>query len=106
MRRPETSLISIDRDLIRSLPVRSTSGLPVYVAASPAAPFSTTLRFARNDNHVVSIAPKNGPHGRAVGSGNLQRQRREIIDTQRDSAEIERFNDCNAGTGKRVMVLQ
>src|SRR5882762_2993028 len=27
-------------DLIRSLPVRSPSGLPVYVAASPAAPFS------------------------------------------------------------------
>src|SRR5438552_15633658 len=50
MRRPETSLISIARDLIRSLPVRSTSGLPVYVASSPAAPFSTSLRFARNDN--------------------------------------------------------
>jgi len=29
--------------LIRSLPVRSTSGLPVYVAASPAAPFSAVL---------------------------------------------------------------
>src|SRR5213592_3874699 len=37
------------RDLIRSLPVRSASGLPVYVAASRAAPFSTPLRFARND---------------------------------------------------------
>src|SRR5438093_10910935 len=46
----ETSLISIAKDLIRSLPVRSTSGLPVYVASSPAAPFSTSLRFARNDN--------------------------------------------------------
>jgi hypothetical protein len=31
------------RDLIRSLPVRSASGLPIYVAASPAAPFSTLL---------------------------------------------------------------
>ncbi len=29
------------RDLIRSLPVRSAFGLPVYVAASQAAPFST-----------------------------------------------------------------
>ena len=29
--------------LIRSLPVRSASGLPVHVAASPAAPFSTSL---------------------------------------------------------------
>ena len=31
------------RDLIRSLPVRSAFGLPVHVAASPAAPFSTSL---------------------------------------------------------------
>jgi predicted RNA-binding protein with PUA-like domain len=31
------------RDLIRSLPVRSASDLPVYVAASPVAPFSTSL---------------------------------------------------------------
>jgi len=31
------------RDLIRSLPVRSASGLRVHVAASPAAPFSTSL---------------------------------------------------------------
>jgi hypothetical protein len=38
------------RDLIRSLPVRSTFGLPVYVTASPAIPFSTSLRFARNDS--------------------------------------------------------
>jgi hypothetical protein len=37
-------------DLIRSLPVRSASGLPVYVVASPAALFSTALRSARNDN--------------------------------------------------------
>jgi hypothetical protein len=35
--------------LIRSLPVRSASGLPVYVAAAQAAPFSTALRYARND---------------------------------------------------------
>jgi len=50
----ETSLIAGSRDLIRALPVRSTSGLPVYVAASPAAPFSTLLRFARNDKIVTS----------------------------------------------------
>ena len=31
------------RDLIRSLPVRSASRHPVHVAASPAAPFSTSL---------------------------------------------------------------
>jgi hypothetical protein len=31
------------RDLIRSLPVRSASGHPVHGAASPAAPFSTSL---------------------------------------------------------------
>ena len=31
------------RDLIRSLPVRSASGLPVHVAAPQAAPFSTSL---------------------------------------------------------------
>ena len=33
----------VPRDLIRSLPVRSACGLPVHVAASPAAPFSTEL---------------------------------------------------------------
>jgi len=35
--------IFFSRDLIRSLPVRSATGLPVHVAASPTAPFSTTL---------------------------------------------------------------
>ncbi len=35
--------IEIIRDLIRSLPVRSAFGLPVYVAASPAVSFSTSL---------------------------------------------------------------
>jgi len=29
------------RDLIRSVPVRSACGLPVYIAAFLAAPFST-----------------------------------------------------------------
>jgi hypothetical protein len=33
-------------DLIHSLPVRSASSLPVYVAASPAR---SILDFARND---------------------------------------------------------
>src|SRR5882757_2423878 len=37
----------MQRDLIRSLPVRSASGLPVHVAASPAAPFSTSLGMTR-----------------------------------------------------------
>jgi 23S rRNA (cytosine1962-C5)-methyltransferase len=46
----ETSLIL--RDLIRSLPVRSASGLPVYVAASQTAPFSTTLCSAWNDRVI------------------------------------------------------
>jgi hypothetical protein len=31
------------RDLIRSLPVRLAFGVPVYVAASQPAPFSTPL---------------------------------------------------------------
>src|SRR6266478_1154428 len=48
----------IARDLIRSLPARSTAGLPVYVTASPAAPFSTPLRFARNDTLLVQIDPQ------------------------------------------------
>src|SRR5260370_35162605 len=53
----ETSLflILIARDLIRSLLVRSASGLPVHVAASPAAPFSTPLRSARNDKQLFQI---------------------------------------------------
>src|SRR5262245_42802775 len=42
------------RDLICSLPVRYASSLPVDVAASPAAPFSTSLRFARNDSLLRS----------------------------------------------------
>jgi 23S rRNA (cytosine1962-C5)-methyltransferase len=42
----------ISRDLIRSLSVRSASGLPLYVAASRAAPFSTTLCSARNDRVI------------------------------------------------------
>ena len=33
------------RDLIRSRPTRSTSGLPLCVAASQAAPFSTPLKM-------------------------------------------------------------
>jgi hypothetical protein len=41
--------------LICSLPVHSAFGLPVYVAASPAAPFSTPLRVARNDKLLLQI---------------------------------------------------
>ena len=43
------------RDLIRSLPVRSTFGLPIFVAASPAASFSTTLRSARNNSYALDV---------------------------------------------------
>ena len=37
------------KDLIRSLPVRSAFGLPVDVAASPAAPFSTSLGMTKKE---------------------------------------------------------
>ena len=37
----------IARDLIRSLPIRSAFSLPVHVAASLAAPFSTSLGMTR-----------------------------------------------------------
>src|SRR4029450_4833032 len=77
------------RDLIRSLPVRSTFGLPVYLAASQAAPFSTALRSARNDNHVDSITPKHGAHRRAIGTRDFQRQRRKIVNAWSDVAEIK-----------------
>ena len=41
------------RDLIRSLPIRSAFGLPVYVATSQAAPFLTPNVFgARNDKNA------------------------------------------------------
>jgi tetratricopeptide (TPR) repeat protein len=40
---PRNTPMATRRDLIRSLPVRSASDLPVYVAASPAAPFSTSI---------------------------------------------------------------
>src|SRR5262249_23655479 len=40
---PWSYLYPVQRDLIRSLPVGSASGLAVLVAASPAAPFSTPL---------------------------------------------------------------
>src|SRR5437762_8572639 len=45
----ETSLalcLWMSRDLIRSLPVRSASGLPVYLAAFPGC---SVLHFGRND---------------------------------------------------------
>jgi hypothetical protein len=46
----ETSLDCLNSEKFDSLaPARSASGLPVHVAASPAAPFSTPLRFGRND---------------------------------------------------------
>src|SRR6266481_8049807 len=58
----ETSLFLIQtaRDLICSLPVHSASGLPVYVAASSAAPFSTLLRVARIDRLLFQIREQRG----------------------------------------------
>ncbi|PYL68403.1 MAG: hypothetical protein DMF20_00840 [Verrucomicrobia bacterium] len=41
------------RDLIRSLPNRSACGLPVHVAESPVAPFSTSLRMPQRSEHSV-----------------------------------------------------
>jgi hypothetical protein len=46
------------RDLIRSLPVRSTSGLPVHVAASPAAPFSNSLGMTKT---VITLSSRSDP---------------------------------------------
>jgi hypothetical protein len=51
-----TSFSQASRDLIRSLPVRSASGLPVYVAASQPLHSATSLRSARNDNYPISAA--------------------------------------------------
>ena len=54
----ETSLDGSEtvRDLIRSLPVRSAAGPPVYVAASPTASFSTAFRRAslRSEQTVIA----------------------------------------------------
>src|SRR5438552_3381422 len=43
------------RDLTRSLPVRSTFGLPVYVVASPAAPFSTPLGMTEKEQQKCRL---------------------------------------------------
>lgn len=40
---PQSYHLLSPRDLIRSLAVRSACGLPVHVAASLAAPFSTSV---------------------------------------------------------------
>src|SRR5206468_10813095 len=77
----ETSLLLKSRDLVRSLPIRSTSGLPVYVAASPAAPFSTPLGMTMQYD---SIAPEHRAHGRAIGAGKFQRQRGKVVNTGTD----------------------
>jgi hypothetical protein len=37
--------MTVPRDLIRSLSIRSACGLPVHIAASPVAPFSTSLNM-------------------------------------------------------------
>ena len=49
------------RDLTRSQPLARSLGLPVYVAVSPTAPFSTPKAFgARNDKGQVRATPNDG----------------------------------------------
>jgi hypothetical protein len=60
------------RDLIRLLPVRSASGLSVYVAASPAAPFSTSLGMTNNNRHSPIKNRKSGYSHSIVLGGLLE----------------------------------
>jgi hypothetical protein len=54
--------------LIRSLPLRSASGLPVYVAASRTAPFSTLAQFTLSEVEGLEMTrfsfPKHGKGNR------------------------------------------
>ena len=102
----ETSLIVRIQRFDSLTSPRSTAGLPVHVASSPAAPFSTTLRSARNDSHTVLVAPKNGAHGGPIASSDFQGQCYEVINAGGNLAEIQRFNDGDSGMSKRMMILQ
>src|SRR5262245_35874328 len=53
-----------------------------------------------------SVAPEYCAHRRAIGASDFQRQRREIINAGGHVAQVERFNNGNAGSRKRVMILQ
>jgi GTPase len=71
--RGTTSTVS-PRDLIRSRPVRSASGLPVHVTASPATPFSTSLGMTGKE--PVTDLTRDGQEfvlcrGGAGGKGNV-----------------------------------
>jgi hypothetical protein len=57
------------RDMIRSLSARSADGLPVYVASSPAAPFSTSLDTA--GGRYSSIARRTSLTVAATGFNSL-----------------------------------
>src|SRR4029453_6584880 len=78
---------------------------------STAIDFLATLAFDRNDSrgnraHCASLAPKNRAHRSAIAMGDFQRQCGQLINPRSDIAQIERFNDCDAGASQRVMVLQ
>jgi hypothetical protein len=59
------------RDLIRSLPVRSAFGLPVYVAASQAAPFSTEPVLSEVEGLGMTIRRSTSAVGRTVADCEL-----------------------------------
>ena len=70
----ETNSTGTPRDLIRSRPVRSASGLPVLVAASAAASCSTSLEMT--EKHPIADLARDGQefvlcHGGAGGKGNV-----------------------------------
>ena len=75
------------RDLIRSLPARSACGLPVDVAASLAAPFSTLLRSARND--AIRWASAKTIDSLLCASINLLHRRHRLNGRSRE--EMERY---------------
>jgi len=54
----ETSLDLISRELIRSLPDRTAFGLPVYVAASQAAPFSPERALSEVEALGMTLGPR------------------------------------------------
>ena len=72
------------RDFIRSLPVRSAFGLPIYVADSLAATFSTTPRVVKAGKFVVKITVLFFPsHIRTAEAGAL------TLENARKSGTVE-----------------
>src|SRR6266496_3350359 len=80
------------RDLIRSLPVRSASGHPVHVAASPAAPFSTPLGM------TVKIFILNSESVPALRAGFQERLVRDRYGLR--CIAIRRFARITGGAGR------